>query len=432
MASQLSLLFLAGLDISGGSTLRPFLGIIAEQLGASPLEIGFFLSLYGVFQIIFGPIIGNASDKMGRKTLLQLSFLFSAMTPFLILIINTLQLHHYCLCLAIIPMAVFRHAQACVKSIMIDQSQHEHKKQNETFGLMAKWSCSCYIGSTLGPLLVSLFSNNKSSINTVCMVSICFFLISLFIATMFITESHSPDQQSKVQIKSSPFSMDISIFKFPNKQIKQLILYHFVAYFALHLYRSSFVLILNHRFHLEMHSVAKILTFEGVIGFLIQLYLTQHHRLKNKHNLMEYNMLIRSTLCLGLSMASYGLIGENVHYLFIILVFERIGESTFRTSFQTVFANKVAKLHSNSTQTYIGLIDSLSNFNRSVTPIIFGVIPDPTRYYLTPIIAGCLDLFLYFTQRPDVQRVKVSGSESISRSPFSSSSTSSASSSIIH
>eukprot|EP01083_Nonionella_stella_P154220 496621_1 len=80
MSKENLLLCLATLDLSGGSTLRPFIPLIAEHLGASTLEIGFIASFYACIQIAFAPIIGTFSDNIGRKTLLALSFLLSSFT----------------------------------------------------------------------------------------------------------------------------------------------------------------------------------------------------------------------------------------------------------------------------------------------------------------------------------------------------------------
>ena len=110
--SEYIILILAGLDLCGASTLTPFLPVIAETMGASTLEISFLLSLYAVCQVIFGPIIGSFSDGFGRVFSLQISFLGSALTGVFIAILFYFENQtHYWLYIAIIPMAVLRHAQ---------------------------------------------------------------------------------------------------------------------------------------------------------------------------------------------------------------------------------------------------------------------------------------------------------------------------------
>ena len=399
--STIYLLSLAALDLSGGATLRPFLPIIAENMGASSLEIGFLFSFYSIFQIIFGPIIGNLSDNyMGRKKLLQFSFFCSSLTPFIIMMVNTYKYNYYVLYLSIIPMAVFRHSQSCIKSIIIDQSKikiikkEDDENKNNAFTGIAKWSMSCYLGSTFGPLLISMITDNDKStdsINMVCISSVSFFIIAFGITSIFINDDNN---KKSLNIKSKKFSFNIFGIKFANKEIRNLILYHCFAYFALNLYRAGFILILKNRFEFEMSSIAKIISFKGIIGFIMQFYLS----FNNKNDDKKCNLLLLiATLSLSISMILYGLIPNTMYYLiYIILIFEECGQSLFRTSYQTVFANAI-KLHGN-TQTYVSLIDSLSSINRSVTPIIFASIPEQFKYFMTPILCGLLYLILFLAK----------------------------------
>ena len=51
----------------------PLLTIYAEQFGASPLGATLLISIYAGCQLVSGPLLGKASDRMGRKPLLVLS-----------------------------------------------------------------------------------------------------------------------------------------------------------------------------------------------------------------------------------------------------------------------------------------------------------------------------------------------------------------------
>jgi MFS family permease len=66
----------------------PLLPFYAEKLGASPFEVGMLLSVYAVCQLFSGPLLGRASDHVGRKPLLIVSqigtligFLITAFAP---------------------------------------------------------------------------------------------------------------------------------------------------------------------------------------------------------------------------------------------------------------------------------------------------------------------------------------------------------------
>lgn len=60
-------------DVLGLTIILPLLPFYAEHLGASATVVGLLISSYAFCQLIAGPILGNLSDRMGRKPLLIVS-----------------------------------------------------------------------------------------------------------------------------------------------------------------------------------------------------------------------------------------------------------------------------------------------------------------------------------------------------------------------
>ncbi len=60
-------------DILGYTLILPLLPFYAENLGASPAVIGFLIAAYAVCQLVAGPLIGRASDHIGRRPMLLMS-----------------------------------------------------------------------------------------------------------------------------------------------------------------------------------------------------------------------------------------------------------------------------------------------------------------------------------------------------------------------
>ena len=74
IASPLLPIFLiVAVDILGFTIILPLLPFYSERLGASPTVIGALVSTYAVCQLIAGPILGQLSDRMGRRPLLLVS-----------------------------------------------------------------------------------------------------------------------------------------------------------------------------------------------------------------------------------------------------------------------------------------------------------------------------------------------------------------------
>jgi MFS transporter, DHA1 family, tetracycline resistance protein len=69
----LPIFLIVAVDVLGLTIMIPLLPFYAEKLGASPLQVGMIISVYAIFQLFSGPLLGRASDRTGRKPMLILS-----------------------------------------------------------------------------------------------------------------------------------------------------------------------------------------------------------------------------------------------------------------------------------------------------------------------------------------------------------------------
>jgi DHA1 family tetracycline resistance protein-like MFS transporter len=60
-------------DILGLTIMLPLLPFYAEHFGASPSVVGLLVSVYALCQLVAGPILGQISDRAGRKPVLTVS-----------------------------------------------------------------------------------------------------------------------------------------------------------------------------------------------------------------------------------------------------------------------------------------------------------------------------------------------------------------------
>lgn len=76
------------LDITGFGLVIPLLPFYAATFQAGSTALGVLLTSFSIMQFIFAPIIGQLSDKVGRKPVLMLSILISAIS-FIIFAVST-------------------------------------------------------------------------------------------------------------------------------------------------------------------------------------------------------------------------------------------------------------------------------------------------------------------------------------------------------
>ena len=73
-ASPLVPIFLiVAVDVLGFTIILPLLPFYSERLGASPTVVGEIVAIFAVFQLISGPILGQLSDRFGRRPVLLIS-----------------------------------------------------------------------------------------------------------------------------------------------------------------------------------------------------------------------------------------------------------------------------------------------------------------------------------------------------------------------
>lgn len=71
------------LDLVGFGMVVPILGRYAERFGAGGLEVGLLFASFSVAQMIFSPILGRLSDRIGRKPVIVISLVGSAVGSFI-------------------------------------------------------------------------------------------------------------------------------------------------------------------------------------------------------------------------------------------------------------------------------------------------------------------------------------------------------------
>jgi DHA1 family tetracycline resistance protein-like MFS transporter len=68
------------IDLVGFGIILPLSPFLARQFSASPLEIGWLMSIYSIMQFLFSPVWGSLSDRIGRRPVILISLLGGALS----------------------------------------------------------------------------------------------------------------------------------------------------------------------------------------------------------------------------------------------------------------------------------------------------------------------------------------------------------------
>ena len=65
------------IDMTGYGIIIPLLPFYVDTFQAGPTALGVLIASFAIMQFFFSPLVGNASDKYGRKPVLLLSLIIS-------------------------------------------------------------------------------------------------------------------------------------------------------------------------------------------------------------------------------------------------------------------------------------------------------------------------------------------------------------------
>src|SRR5579863_6471141 len=79
-AALLVLFLTVFIDLLGFGIVIPFLPLYAERMHVGAFGIGLVLSIYSMMQLLFAPVLGRISDHVGRRPIIMLGLLGSALS----------------------------------------------------------------------------------------------------------------------------------------------------------------------------------------------------------------------------------------------------------------------------------------------------------------------------------------------------------------
>ncbi len=170
----------------GFGLVMPIIPFYMERLGAGGSEMGFLVASYAVMRLIFGPIWGSLSDRIGRKPILAVGVLGygSTMVGF------GLATKLWMMFLARILAGILSSATSPTTMAYISDSTTEEQRG----GGMGLMGASAGIGTIFGPALGGLLA--ERSLSTPFFAAAGMSLLALLLILIFLPESGRREQRS--------------------------------------------------------------------------------------------------------------------------------------------------------------------------------------------------------------------------------------------
>lgn len=255
------------LDMLGIGLIIPVLPDVIRRFSVDPSEVnhlfGYFVATYAAMQFLASPVLGNLSDRFGRRPVLLVSlfgasidYLFMAFAPSLKFLF-----------VGRVISGLTGASMTVANSFMADISDDSNRSAN--FGLIG---AAFGLGFIVGPLLGGALGHFGEHIPFLAAAALNF--INFIFGVFILPESLSFEKRRSIEwSKFNPFSSVVKILK-PSVILSYVVIY-LLLFLAGNVHPSIWTLYTEHKFAWTSLQVGISLSFVGLIYGFSQAVLTK-------------------------------------------------------------------------------------------------------------------------------------------------------------
>jgi len=240
------------IDLIGFGIVIPILPLWAEDLGASATVVGMLTAVYSLMQFIFAPILGRLSDRYGRRPVILVSLLGSAISYIIIGLAGSIAVLFIARILSGVAGASYSTAQAYVADITTKETRARG------MGLIgAAFGIGFIIGPGLGGLLAIIDHRVPF------FVAAAIALLNLVIAWRRLPEPE--------RVRGAVTSRRELVGRaMRDRTVAPMVVITFLGTFAFAGMETTFSLFGRHRFGFDLMEAGLVFAFIGVAAALVQ------------------------------------------------------------------------------------------------------------------------------------------------------------------
>jgi DHA1 family tetracycline resistance protein-like MFS transporter len=362
------------IDLLGFGIILPLLPFIAQKYQANAAQIGLLTATYSFFQLLAAPVLGRLSDRFGRKKILILSQLGSALGFIILAFANSLPLLFLSRIIDGLTGGNISIAQAYIADVT------DKKNRARGMGLIG---AAFGLGFIFGPALGGALS--KISYSTPALVAAFVSFLTVLTTILFLKET--VDTKKALESPKTEFSFkELKIvLLIPN--LSFLIIIFFLINLAFSLTQGNLALWTENTFGYDPSKNGFIFAYVGVLAVLVQVVVLPFLLKKLNENII-------------LKIASFSLflsfflifLSKNEPIFYLALTFMPLGNGLANPSIQSIASKDVPKEEYGG---ILGLLQSAGSMGRILGPIIGGGL-----FYLfnkdLPFLFASIILFLVF------------------------------------
>lgn len=242
------------LDLIGFGIVLPILPLWAQHFGAGAAEIGMLSAVYSLAQVIFAPVWGRMSDRVGRRPVILVTLLGSCVSSLMIGFAHTIVLLFVARIINGISGASYAAAQAYIADITDDAGRARG------MGLIG---AAFGIGLILGPAL-------GAGLSLISPATPFFFAGGLAAVNLVLAWRLLPESRRPGSITAPTGRMAMLRRALASRDLGPLVWMSFIATFAFVGMEATFALLGSHRFGYGPAAMGMLFAFVGIAAALGQ------------------------------------------------------------------------------------------------------------------------------------------------------------------
>jgi MFS transporter, DHA1 family, multidrug resistance protein len=356
----------------GFGIIIPVMPFYAEEIGANPTQLGLLMAVYSLMQLLFAPMWGRVSDRIGRKPVIMIGILGLSLSFFLMAISSELWM---LFAARIIGGLLSSANMPTVMAYVADITSEEDRGKG-----MGIIGASVGLGFIFGPAIGGIFS--QSSLNMPFYLAGATSLVTFLLVTFVLKESLSVEQ------RSSQAKEKTSLLKAFNGPISVLFILQLFVSLSLSGLEATFAYFAAEKAGLGAVQLGYIFMIMGLAGAIVQGGLVGRMTKKFGEGAVIQLGILISAIGFALILLIKGF-GTAALFLTIF----GVGNGLIRPSVSSLLTKKSTAGHGSTT----GLLSSFDSLGRIIGPPLGGwlfsiAIGMP---YISGIILSVIALLLY-------------------------------------
>jgi DHA1 family tetracycline resistance protein-like MFS transporter len=239
-------------NLVGFGIIIPLLPFYAQTFGASPFAIGLLFASFSLSQLIAAPLLGDLSDRWGRRPVLIVSLIGTAVSFAMLAVAGSLEMLFAARIVDGLSGGNITTARAYIADITTEEDRAR------AFGILG---AAFGLGFIVGPALGGLFSHISYTAPIWAAAAIT--LVATALAWIWL-----PETVHRSHAGGAPWYAVAEVARRPN--LRLLLGVDFIYWMAFAVYQTTFALFGARRFGFDVAQTGYLLSAFGFLGVIVQ------------------------------------------------------------------------------------------------------------------------------------------------------------------